>query len=65
MNPALPRPAHAQVVSRWTGIPLTKLVASEREKLLHLTDELHQRIIGQEEAVSGVAGVEKVLKGMG
>lgn len=53
------------MVSRWTGIPLTKLVASEREKLLHLTDELHQRIIGQEEAVSGGAGVEKVLKGVG
>lgn len=53
------------MVSRWTGIPLTKLVASEREKLLHLTDELHQRIIGQEEAVSGVAGVEEAFKGVG
>ena len=38
-----------------TGIPITKLVASEREKLLHLTDELHNRIIGQEEAVGAVA----------
>ena len=45
----------AKVVSRWTGIPITKLVASEREKLLHLTDELHRRIIGQEEAVGAVA----------
>ncbi|KAG1671091.1 hypothetical protein FOA52_000763 [Chlamydomonas sp. UWO 241] len=45
----------AKVVSRWTGIPITKLVASERDKLLHLTDELHQRIIGQEEAVGAVA----------
>jgi ATP-dependent Clp protease ATP-binding subunit ClpB len=43
------------VVSRWTGIPITKLVASEREKLLHLQDELHNRIIGQEEAVGAVA----------
>jgi ATP-dependent Clp protease ATP-binding subunit ClpA len=38
-----------------SGIPITKLVASEREKLLHLTDELHNRIIGQEEAVGAVA----------
>lgn len=45
----------AKVVSKWTGIPITKLVASEREKLLHLTDELHRRIIGQEEAVGAVA----------
>ncbi|GAX72664.1 hypothetical protein CEUSTIGMA_g120.t1 [Chlamydomonas eustigma] len=45
----------AKVVSRWTGIPITKLVASEREKLLHLQDELHNRIIGQEEAVGAVA----------
>uniref|UniRef100_A0A7S0RCH4 Clp R domain-containing protein n=1 Tax=Chlamydomonas leiostraca TaxID=1034604 RepID=A0A7S0RCH4_9CHLO len=45
----------AKVISRWTGIPVTKLVASERDKLLHLTDELHRRIIGQEEAVEAVA----------
>ena len=45
----------AKVVSKWTGIPITKLVASERDKLLHLTDELHRRIIGQEEAVGAVA----------
>ena len=38
-----------------TGIPLTKLVESERDRLLHLTDELHKRIIGQEEAVAAVA----------
>ena len=37
------------------GIPLTKLVESERDRLLHLTDELHKRIIGQEEAVAAVA----------
>mmetsp|Transcript_3666 Transcript_3666/g.9911 ORF Transcript_3666/g.9911 Transcript_3666/m.9911 type:complete len:1013 (+) Transcript_3666:189-3227(+) len=45
----------AKVISRWTGIPVTKLVASEREKLLSLTDELHRRIIGQHEAVEAVA----------
>ncbi|GIL90720.1 hypothetical protein Vretimale_15810 [Volvox reticuliferus] len=45
----------AAVISRWTGIPVTKLVASERERLLGLQDELHRRIIGQEEAVDAVA----------
>ncbi|GFR45071.1 hypothetical protein Agub_g6445, partial [Astrephomene gubernaculifera] len=45
----------ASVISSWTGIPLTKLVASERDSLLKLGDELHRRIIGQEEAVSAVA----------
>jgi ATP-dependent Clp protease ATP-binding subunit ClpB len=45
----------AEIISKWTGIPLTKLVATEREKLLHLEDELHQRVIGQEEAVTAVA----------
>ncbi|KAG2439046.1 hypothetical protein HYH02_006574 [Chlamydomonas schloesseri] len=45
----------AAVISGWTGIPLTKLVASERDSLLKLGDELHRRIIGQEEAVSAVA----------
>mgnify|MGYP000456167180 CR=1 FL=1 len=44
----------AEVVSKWTGIPLQKLVETEREKLLHLDDELHQRVIGQDEAVTGV-----------
>jgi hypothetical protein len=45
----------ADIVSKWTGIPVTKLVASEREKLLHLADVLHQRVIGQDEAVEAVA----------
>ncbi|GIL56898.1 hypothetical protein Vafri_12190 [Volvox africanus] len=45
----------AAVISRWTGIPVTKLVASERERLLGLQDELHRRIIGQQEAVDAVA----------
>ncbi|KAG2438777.1 hypothetical protein HXX76_005319 [Chlamydomonas incerta] len=45
----------AAVISRWTGIPVTKLVASERERLLGLQDELHRRIIGQAEAVDAVA----------
>jgi ATP-dependent Clp protease ATP-binding subunit ClpB len=45
----------AEVISKWTGIPLTKLVATEREKLLYLEDELHKRVIGQEEAVTAVA----------
>ncbi len=40
---------------RWTGIPVAKLVASEREKLLHLADELHKRVIGQNEATEAVA----------
>ncbi|MBW4699734.1 MAG: ATP-dependent chaperone ClpB [Aphanocapsa lilacina HA4352-LM1] len=41
----------AEIISKWTGIPVSKLVASEREKLLHLEDELHKRVVGQEEAV--------------
>ena len=45
----------AEIISKWTGIPLTKLVATEREKLLYLEDELHKRVIGQEEAVTAVA----------
>ena len=45
----------AEVVSRWTGIPVTKMMQSEREKLLHLEDELHQRVIGQEEAITAVS----------
>ena len=44
----------AKVVSRWTGIPLTKLMEGEREKILHLDDILHRRVVGQEEAVSKV-----------
>ena len=46
----------AEVVSRWTGIPVNRMLESEREKLLHLEDELHKRVIGQEQAISAVAG---------
>ena len=45
----------AEVVSRWTGIPVTRMLQSEREKLLHLEEELHKRVIGQDEAISAVA----------
>src|SRR5689334_3235401 len=45
----------AQVVSRWTGIPLSKLLEGEVQKLLHLPEELHKRVIGQDEAVDAVA----------
>lgn len=45
----------AEVVSKWTGIPVNKMLESERSKLLHLEEELHKRIIGQDEAVSAVA----------
>ena len=45
----------AEVVSRWTGIPVTRMMQSEREKLLHLEEELHQRVIGQDEAIRAVA----------
>ena len=45
----------AEVVSRWTGIPITRMLQSEREKLLNLEDELHKRVIGQEEAISAIA----------
>lgn len=45
----------ADVVSRWTGIPVTRMLQSEREKLLTLEDELHQRVIGQDEAIAAVA----------
>jgi ATP-dependent Clp protease ATP-binding subunit ClpB len=45
----------AEIISKWTGIPVIKLVESEKEKLLHLEDELHQRVIGQDEAVTAVA----------
>jgi ATP-dependent Clp protease ATP-binding subunit ClpB len=44
----------AQVISRWTGIPLEKLVEGEREKLIHLEDALHQRVVGQDQAVEAV-----------
>ena len=45
----------AEVVSRWTGIPVTRMMQSEREKLLHLEEELHKRVIGQEEAIKAVS----------
>ncbi len=50
----------ARIVARWTGIPVTKLLESEREKLLHLEDTLHQRVIGQDEAVKRVS--EAILR---
>ena len=45
----------AEVVSRWTGIPVTRMMQSEREKLLHLEEELHYRVIGQDEAIQAVS----------
>ena len=45
----------ADVVSRWTGIPVSKMMQSEKEKLLHLEEELHKRVIGQDEAISAIA----------
>ena len=45
----------SEVIAKWTGIPVTKLLQSEREKLLHLEDELHKRVVGQEEAIQAVA----------
>ena len=45
----------ADVVSRWTGIPVNKMVQSEKDKLLHLEEELHNRVVGQEEAISAIA----------
>ncbi len=45
----------ADVVARWTGIPVTRMLQSEREKLLHLEDELHRRVVGQDEAIQAVA----------
>ncbi len=45
----------ASVVSRWTGIPVTKMIQSEREKLLHMEDELHKRVAGQDEAIEAVS----------
>lgn len=50
----------AKVVSRWTGIPVTKMLTGEREKLIHLEDVLHQRVVGQEEAVQAVS--EAILR---
>ena len=45
----------AEIVSRWTGIPVNKMMQSEREKLLHLEDELHKRVVGQDEAITAVS----------
>lgn len=45
----------AEVVAKWTGIPVTKMLQSEREKLLKLEDELHKRVVGQEEAIQAVS----------
>ena len=45
----------AEVVSRWTGVPVTKLMEGEMQKLLNLESELHERVIGQDEAVTAVA----------
>ncbi len=50
----------ARVVSRWTGIPVTKMLTGEREKLIHLEDVLHERVVGQEEAVKAVS--EAILR---
>ena len=60
----------AEVVSRWTGIPVTRMLASEREKLLHMEDELHKRVIGQDEAkrvlaVSVYNHYKRILSGKG
>ena len=45
----------ADVVSRWTGIPVSRMIQSEKDKLLHLEDELHQRVVGQDEAITAIA----------
>ena len=50
----------AEVVSRWTGIPVTKMMTGEREKLIHLADVLHERVVGQDEAVEAVS--EAILR---
>ena len=56
----------AEVVSRWTGIPVTRMMQTEREKLLHLEDELHQRVVGQDEAVEAVAdAIRRSRTGLG
>ena len=45
----------AEIVSRWTGIPVTKMLQSEKEKLLHLEDELHKRVVGQDDAIKAIS----------
>ena len=54
----------ADVVARWTGIPVTRMLQSEREKLLHLEDELHKRVVGQDEAIEAVAAVRRSRAGL-
>src|SRR5690625_7834596 len=48
----------AEVVSRWTGIPVSKMLEAERDKLLKMEDELHKRVVGQDEAVTAVANAK-------
>ncbi len=56
----------ADIVSKWTGIPLSKMLQSERQKLLHIEDELHRRVIGQDDAVNAVSdAVKRSRAGMG
>ena len=55
LHPEVTEDDIAEIVAKWTGIPVSKLMASDREKLLHLADELHRRVIGQDEAVDAVA----------
>ncbi|HED31920.1 MAG TPA: AAA family ATPase, partial [Prosthecochloris aestuarii] len=56
----------ADIVSRWTGIPVSKMLQSERQKLLHIEDELHRRVIGQDNAVKAVSdAVKRSRAGMG
>ena len=55
LHPEVTEADIGEIVSKWTGIPVSKLMASDREKLLHLADELHKRVVGQEEAVDAVA----------
>jgi len=52
----------AEVVARWTGVPVSKLISSENEKLLHLEDKLRERVIGQEEALSSVADAVRLAR---
>ncbi len=56
----------ADIVSRWTGIPVSKMLQSERQKLLHIADELHRRVVGQDKAVQAVSdAVKRSRAGMG
>src|ERR1051325_685593 len=63
----------AEVVSRWTGIPVKRMLQSEREKLLHMEEELHKRVVGQDEAIAALsdevrrsrAGLQDVKKPIG